>query len=113
MNLIQSLTYGIEITEHVGIQKDYKFELSQSPQERKMIAEAQSISEALYLCDVTEVGDCFHETATTFDVSYKGQPIYQAIYMAEVEDYIDNLILINQCKTLKVNKQRFEAYRQR
>lgn len=113
MNLIQSLAYGIEIIEHVDIQKHYKFELSQNPQERQMITEAQSISEALYLCDVTEVGDCFHETATTFDVSSKGQLIYQSIYMSEVEDYIENLILIDQCKTLKVNKKRLEAYRQK
>lgn len=113
MNLVQSLAYGIEIIEHVDIDKQFKFVLSKSAEENRTIAATSDIAEALYLCDVTEAGYSFCDTATTFDVSYKGRPVYQNIYISELEDYIENLILKDLCKTLKVNKKRLKAYRQK
>jgi hypothetical protein len=111
MNLIQTLAYGIEIIEHVYIQKHYKLELSSSPQERKLVTDAPNTPEALFLCDFEETDDYFFDTPTTFDVYYKGHLVYKDIFIAELEDYINNLILIDQCKTLKVNQKRLKAYR--
>lgn len=112
MNVIQSLTYGIEIIEHVNIDKQFKFIVSKSREEKKTIADPYSIAGALYLCDVKEVGYNFCDTSTTFDVSYKGHMIYRGIYISELEDYIENLIIKDLCKTLKVRKDKFKAYRQ-
>lgn len=111
MNLIQTLAHGIEIIEHDYIQKHYRYKISSSPQERKLVTDAPNTPEALFLCDFAEADDYFYDTATTFDVNYKGHTVYKDIFIAELEDYINNLILIDQCKTLKVNQKRLKAYR--